>query len=57
MKKLILSAIIAVLCGVAAGEFISCYFNSGDRSWLVFSFLCLVCFFEAVFIVVDTVRS
>lgn len=57
MKKLILSGIIAVLCGVAAVEFIGCYSNSGDRLWLVFSFMCLVCFLEAVFFAVDTVRS
>lgn len=54
--KLILSSVIAVLCGLAAVEFIECYFNGGDRSWLVFSFMCLVCSAEGVFFAVDTVR-
>lgn len=49
MKKLIFDSVISVLLGIAGVEFISCYSITGDRLWLVFSFLCFACVVIGVF--------
>lgn len=43
MKKQIFDGIIACFCATAAGVFAHCYAQDGDRLWLVFAFICLVC--------------
>lgn len=43
MKKLIFDSIITCFCALAAFAFAHCYALDGDRLWLAFSFMCLVC--------------
>lgn len=43
MKKQIFDGIIACFCAAAAGVFAHCYALYGDRMWLAFAFICLVC--------------
>lgn len=43
MKKLIFDGIITCFCALAAFAFAHFYALDGNRLWLAFSFMCLVC--------------
>ena len=49
MEKLIFDGFIGFFCALAAYELAQCYAESGDRMYLVFAFMCLVCVALAIF--------
>ena len=55
MEKLIFDGFIGFFCALAAYELAQCYAESGNRMYLVFAFMCLVCVALVIFSVLNMI--